>query len=97
MFEANIQIGEEQTVAKFYVANKIGTILLGYDTTIHLKVLKIGHDVVNQVEATSTGNVVANGELSKIKGIMIEIPMKENAKPIQQQYRRIPAALETRK
>lgn len=86
MFEAVIQVANnKQMVAKFYVANEFGKFLLGFETAIALDVLKIGSSV-NNIEETKTFN--------KIKGIIIEIPIKGNAKAVQQPYRRIPVPLE---
>lgn len=86
MFEAIIQVADKQMSAKFYVANEFGKLLLGFETAMALNVLKIGHEI-NKIDA-------ADGKLGKIKGVMVDITIKENAKPIQQPYRRIPAPLE---
>lgn len=88
MFEASVRAGQREVMAKFYVANEIGKFLLGYETAKLLGVLKIGIDNVNNINDENPK------ELSKIKGISIEIPMKADIKPVQQQYRRIPAPLE---
>lgn len=87
MFEANLRIGDRQSMELFYVANEVGKCLLGYETAKRLRVLKIGIDVNNV-------NDEEIAPLSKIKGISVEIPMKENFKPVQQPYRRVPAPLE---
>lgn len=87
MFEGSVQVGKEQVMAKFYVANELGKFLLGYDTAKLLRVLKIGIDVNN----INDEKVV---KLSKIKGISVAIPMKADIKPVQQPYRRIPVPLE---
>lgn len=85
MFEAIIQIGNKQMLAKFYVANEFGKFLLGFETATALGVLKIGYEI-NKVEETE--------QLGKIKGVLIDIPIKDNAKAVQQPYRRVPAPLE---
>lgn len=87
MFEAIIQVGNKQMSAKFYVANEFGKFLLGFETAMALGVLKIGHEInaINQAQ---------DGKLGKINGIVVDIPIKENAKAVQQPYRRIPAPLE---
>lgn len=81
MFEANLQIGHRQSMEIFYVANENGKCLLGYATAKRLHVLKIGIDV-NSVDDQKIE------KLSKIKGVSVEIPMKENFRPVQQPYRR---------
>lgn len=85
MFEANIQIGNKQMHAKFYVANEFGKFLLGFESAIALGVLKIGQEI-NKIEERK--------QLGKIKGILVDIPIKDNAKAVQQPYRRVPAPLE---
>ncbi|XP_037028486.1 uncharacterized protein K02A2.6-like [Bradysia coprophila] len=87
MFEAKIEIGDKQSMESFYVADEIGKCLLGYVTAKRLGILKIGINVNNVTDETT-------GKLSTIKGISVEIPMKDNCKPVQQPYRRIPAPLE---
>lgn len=87
MFEANVQIGDNQSMETFYVADEIGKCLLGYVTAKRLGILKIGIDINNVNDETIE-------KLSTIKGISVEIPMKDNCKPVQQPYRRIPAPLE---
>lgn len=87
MFTAVIQVGNKQQTDKFYVANESGKFLLVYDTATTLNVLKIGYDINSIDEAQK-------GELSKIKGIIVDIPIDPNAKAVQQPYRRIPIPLE---
>lgn len=53
-----------------------------------LKVLKIGESIDQVTEGHATG------KFSKMKGIVVEIPLKENVKPVAQSYRRIPAPLQ---
>lgn len=87
MFEANVQVGPKQVMAKFYVADEMGKFLLGYDTAKLLGVLKIGADVNNIDDKMLV-------MLSNITDVSVEIPMKAFIKPVQQPYRRIPAPLE---
>lgn len=63
--------------------------LIGYETATNLGILKIGshHTQINSVDEE-------NKQLGKIKGVMIEIPIKADAKGIVQPYRRVPAPLE---
>lgn len=85
IFEAKIETTYKQHVADFYVLKDYGKILIGYDTGIPLGVLKMGENV-NHVEQT--------GQLSKMKGIVIEIPINKEVKPVTQPYRRVPVPLE---
>lgn len=89
MVETKIQVGSEVIIAKFYVADEVGKPLLGWETAIPLKVLKIGNDV-NKIEGKPVG------ELTKIKGILVEIPTNDDIQPVQQPYRRVPAPMEKR-
>lgn len=84
MFEAQIEIGQCKAKATFYVVNEIGNILLGRETATALNVLKIGYDI----------NAVLDQQFNKIRGIVVEIPIKVDAQAVIQPYRRIPAPLE---
>lgn len=88
VFKAVIKLKNRETIASFYVVNEGGKFLLGRDTAIKLKVLKIGENIDQVLEIKPTR------QFSKMKGIMVEIPLKENVKPVAQPYRRIPAPLQ---
>lgn len=62
--------------------------MLGYETSIPLGILKIGYDAesVNAIETIEP--------FGKIKGVMVNIPIKPNAKGVVQAYRRVPVPLE---
>lgn len=87
VFEAKIEIGCHHVMADFYVIKGDGKLLLGRDTAMMLGILKIDCDVHNIEEKPVE-------ELSKIKDVVVEIPIKKDAKPIMQSYRRVPVALE---
>lgn len=89
MFKAKIEIAGKHTIANFYVADEVGKFLVGYETGFELKILKIGVDV-NQIEPVSMQ------KLSKIKGVLIEIPLKSDVSGVIQPYRRTPIPLEQR-
>lgn len=74
-------------MADFYVIKGDGKLLLGRDTAMTLGILKIDCDVHNIEEKPDE-------ELSKIKDVVVEIPIKKEANPIMQSYRRVPVALE---
>lgn len=84
MFTASIQVRDTKLMAKFYVIKGEGKILIGKKTAINLNILRLGTDV----------NLVANTRFPKIKGVIIDIPMKSHIKPVIQPYRRVPVALE---
>lgn len=86
MFNAEIQVQENKMLANFYVADEVGKPLLGYETAKLIGVLKIGANI-NQID-------VKQQELSIIKGIMVEIPIDKNVRPVQQPYRRVPVSIE---
>lgn len=52
---------------------------------MELNILKIGECVIN---------VNTTGGIGKIKGIVVNIPIDQNVRPVAQPYRRIPVALE---
>lgn len=88
-----VRIPQAQEVANFYVADEFGKVLLGYETAVALGVLKIGTGnesptVINTVDATKP--------FTKIKGVMLDIPIKSDVKGVVQPYRRVPAPLEKR-
>lgn len=86
MFRAVISIPGKQIEANFYVADEFGKVLLGYETAKELGVLIIRTGTVNAVDAIKP--------LGKIKGVLIDIPIKSDAKGVIQPYRRVPAPLE---
>lgn len=84
-FKAKIETAYNSCVADFYVLKDFGKILIGYQTGIPLGVIKIGENV----------NQITKGvPMSKIKGVIVDIPIDESVKPIAQPYRRIPVPLE---
>lgn len=89
MFEATIQVADKQIVGKFYVADETGKLLIGWESATALKILKIDYEV-NNLEAGQT----PVEPFSKIRNVLVEIPIKDNVKAVQQPYRRIPAPLE---
>lgn len=88
MFEATLQVAAKQIRATFYVADETGKVLIGLDSATELKIIKIGYDVNNINKA---GDATPFG---KIKGVIVDIPIKDNVKAVQQPYRRVPAPLE---
>lgn len=83
-FTAEIEAGDNSTEAVFYVVKDGKQCLLGDETAKKLKVLKIGFNI-GTIQSTT---------FPKMKGILIEIPVDLNVKPVQQPYRRVPFALE---
>ncbi|XP_058814906.1 uncharacterized protein LOC131678679 [Topomyia yanbarensis] len=88
VFTATIKLGTASDSAEFYVVKGNGKILIGRDTAIAMGVLKIGIPVDN-VEAD-----VECKKLGTIRDIIVDIPIKSDAIPVVQPYRRIPVALE---
>lgn len=86
MFRAVVGIPGKQIEANFYVADEFGKVLLGYETAKQLGVLVIRTGTVNVVDAIEP--------LGKIKNVLVDIPIKSDAKGIVQPYRRVPAPLE---
>lgn len=86
MFRAVISTSGKQMEANFYVADEFGKVLLGYETATALGVLIIRTGSVNAVDAIKP--------LGKIKDVLVDIPIKKDAKGVIQPYRRVPAPLE---
>lgn len=67
-----------------------GRILIGRCTALAMGLIILTS--VNAVESS----VAAPGEFSKIKGVMVEIPINKDVKPVVQPYRRVAVPLENR-
>lgn len=86
MFVAEIEASNNKVEATFYVAKHGLQSLLGDETAKQLNVLKIGYNV-GSIQDVSVA-------FPKIKGVIVEIPVNPDVKPVQQTYRRAPFALE---
>ncbi|XP_075144752.1 uncharacterized protein LOC142219865 [Haematobia irritans] len=90
VFEAPTSVkNSSEIMATFYVIKNGNQSLLGRDTAIQLKVLKLGLDT------NSTGNK-SETPFPKMKNVSIKLAIDRNVRPIQQPLRRIPVALEER-
>lgn len=87
-FTAEIMVGRHRDLSDFYVIRGNGKVLIGRDTAISLGILKIG----STVNGVDTEDKVM--KMGKIKGVVIDIPIRTDAKPVIQPYRRIPVAVE---
>lgn len=85
-FEAEICVGPETILAKFYVIKDGVRNLLGKDSAITLKVLKLGLQV-NEVSVT---------KFPKFKNIVLKIAIDKTVTPVCQPYRRVPIPLEVK-
>ncbi|XP_055909992.1 uncharacterized protein LOC129944528 [Eupeodes corollae] len=98
MFTAVIKAGKSESLAKFYVANELGKVLLGYETGYALGVLKIGVNLGSQVSGVNVNAINSNEieceSVGKIRVVMVDIPIRSDVKPVAQPYRRVPVALE---
>lgn len=88
-FNAEIEAGQNKTIAKFYVVEDGQRCLLGDHTAKSLNVLKVGYNV-------DTVESIATSPFPKIRGVVIEIPIDNNIQPVQQSYRRPPIAWESK-
>lgn len=86
-FNASLEVAGRSVETKFYVIKGAGKFLIGRETAMQLGILKI-ETAVNQVSGKK-GNV-----FGKIKGFLVDIPMKANTKPVIQGYRRVSVPLE---
>lgn len=87
MFSATIEAGSHKTFAKFYVVEEGQQCLLGDHTAKKLQVLKVGYNI----DSIQTKQLKP---FPKIRGVVMEIPIDENVRPVQQPYRRPPIAME---
>lgn len=96
MFTAIIKVGKNEQLANFYVADEPGKILIGYVTGMALGILKMGIDVGAQSNGVNaiTASDVDTKPLGTMKGIVIDLPIRLDVKPVAQPYRRVPVALE---
>lgn len=89
-FEAVTKIGTEERLSTFYVIEDGTRDLLGKETAVDLKVLKLGLEI-NMV---SEPKVVI--PFPKFKGIKLDIAIDNTVTPVSQPCRRIPVPLEER-
>nr|DAA65000.1 TPA_exp: gag-pol protein [Drosophila ananassae] len=88
IFEAPISVEPGAEIfATFYVIENGRQSLLGRDTAVELKVLRLGRNI-NQIK-----EIVP---FPKWKGIEVKLSIDDTVRPVQQPLRRIPVALEDR-
>lgn len=85
-FDAELRTGPETTTAKFYVIKNGSRDLLGKDSAIALKVLRLGFEVQN----------VSTDHFTKFKQVVLDIAIDKAVTPVYQPYRRVPIPLETK-
>ncbi|XP_075981602.1 uncharacterized protein LOC142980155 [Anticarsia gemmatalis] len=85
-FDALIEAGSNSIITKFYVIKNGSRNLLGKETAIALKVLKLGLDV----------NSIEQKPFPKFKDVQLEITFDKTVRPVCQPYRRVPIPLETK-
>lgn len=83
-FDTDIQIGDQVQSGTFYVVKGGTRDLLGKDTAMSLKVLKLGLGVYQ----------VSDNSFPKIKNIQLHISIDKTVKPVAQPCRRVPIPLE---
>lgn len=89
VFEAPVSVADgPEVIATFYVIENGSQSLLGRDTAVQLKVLKLG---------LSTDPVDHSKKMTafpKIKNVIIKLALDPTVRPVQQPLRRIPIAIE---
>ncbi|CAB3244910.1 unnamed protein product [Arctia plantaginis] len=85
-FEAPIKVGSNLLISKFYVIENGSRNLLGKQTAISLKVLKLGLGV----------NFIEQTPFPKFKDVQLEIMFDKTVRPVCQPYRRVPIPLESK-
>lgn len=88
VFETDLAIGIRSRPVEFFVMKGKGKLLIGQDTAIAMGILKIGIDV-NEIS-----DFPNNAKIGKMKNVVVDIPIKSDARPVIQPYRRFPIALE---
>lgn len=83
-FDTDIRVGDQVRTGTFYVVKDGTRDLLGKDTAISLKVLKIGLGI----------NLVSESSFPKMKDIQLTISIDKSVKPVAQPCRRVPIPLE---
>ncbi|XP_052744494.1 uncharacterized protein K02A2.6-like [Bicyclus anynana] len=83
-FDTDIQVADQVQTATFYVVKDGTRDLLGKDTAISLKVLKLGLEI----------NAVSETSFPKIKNVELNISINKLLKPVAQPCRRVPIPLE---
>lgn len=95
--EAELVIGEVSSLEVFYVMNEKGKILIGSVTAKRMGILSIKASVTSNA-INNIGSDAGQNEkwkpLSKIRDVLIKIPIDERVQPVQQRYRRVPVPLE---
>lgn len=86
-FIAEVQIGEFNTLEKFYVASNAAEDILASETAKRLRCLKVGYRVLN---------VAVSEEFPKVPQIKVKIHINPNVRPVIQKYRRVPLAVESK-
>lgn len=84
-FEADISLGPELKNDTFYVIKDGNRDLLGKNTAIAFKVLKLGLNI---------NSVSDNKTFPKFKGIQLNISIDKSVTPVSQSYRRVPIPIE---
>lgn len=94
MIKAIVRTPQKQMEADFYVADEFGKVLMGFETAIALGVLSISTKSNASSSLTEVNAVDTSKTFTKIKDVMLEIPIKADVKGVVQPYRRVPAPLE---
>lgn len=94
MIKAIVRTPQKQMEADFYVADEFGKVLLGFDTAVALGVLSIGTEMKASPSTTEVNTVDSKKAFTKIKNVVLDIPIKADVKGVAQPYRRVPAPLE---
>lgn len=86
-FSTEIDGGQTKALATFFVTRETGKTLIISNTSKEMGILRVGYNAINKI----------NSEIEKIdtiKGFIVDIPIKPDASPVVQPYRRVPVALE---
>lgn len=87
MVDAELVIGKQKDIARFYVVRQKGLPLLGMDSAMKFGILHFNKPL-------EVYNIKANQPFNKIRGIQIELPIDPRVTPVWQPYRRVPVPLE---
>lgn len=92
-FMTRIEFKDRMVEEKVYIAPNGNDDIIGYKAATSLKVLYVG-DMGKQTDKKTINVIKEIKKFPKIEGYVVKLEIDETKKPVQQQFRKIPEALE---